>query len=337
MKLAIFEVEQWEREIFDTLEPGTEVRFSAEPLTPENAAFFADADIISTFIYSELNSTVLKKFKNLKLIATRSTGYDHIDTAYCGKRGILVANVPTYGDNTVAEHVFALILTISHNMIEAVERTRRGDFSLLGLRGFDLRGKRLGVLGTGAIGRNVIEIARGFHMDVVAYDLFPKDELAKRLGFSYAPLDDVLKTADIITLHIPATPSTHHFLSAKQFAMMKEGVIIINTARGSLIDVQALLQALTEGKVASVGLDVLPEEPVIREEAELLRSLMKKKHLETLLANHVLLRLRSVIVTPHSAFDTHEAVRRILDTTIENISSYIHGKPVNLIIGKKAA
>lgn len=336
MKIAVFEVEQWEREVFDTL-ASMQVRFSSGPLTAENAGQYADADIISTFIYSELDSSVLLKLKNLKLIATRSTGYDHIDIGYCNEKGIIVANVPDYGDNTVAEHVFALILTISHNIIEAVERTRRGEFSLIGLRGFDLRGKTLGVVGTGRIGQYVIEIARGFHMEVIAYDLFPKDELAKRLGFRYAPLEEVLKKSDIITLHIPASPSTRNFLSAKEFAMMKDGVILINTARGMLIDVQALLHAITDGKVSAVGLDVLPEEPAIREEAELLRSLMQKKHLETLLADHVLLRLRNAVITPHSAFDTQEAVRRILDTTVVNISSFIQGRPVNVVAGKLAA
>ncbi|OGP22438.1 MAG: hydroxyacid dehydrogenase [Deltaproteobacteria bacterium GWA2_55_10] len=332
MKMAVFEVEEWERAAFDRIDSGHEIRFLSDHLTAGNAGPYTDVDVISTFIYSELDRAALSRFRNLKLIATRSTGFDHIDIEYCRERGISVSNVPTYGDNTVAEHVFGLLLTISHNMIEAIERTRRGDFSLQGLRGFDLRGKTLGVLGTGSIGRYVIDIAKGFHMEVLAYDLFPKEELAKNHGFRYVSLEEVLRKSDIITLHIPATAETHNFLSEREFGMMKDGVVIINTARGTLIDVQALLRAITTGKVAAVGLDVLPEEPTIREEAELLRSIVQKKPLDVLLAGHILLRLRNVIITPHSAFNTREAVQRILDTTVENISAFARGEPKNRVI-----
>ncbi len=304
----------------------------SEPLTAANAASYSDADIVSTFIYSELGKQTLSRFRGLRLIATRSTGYDHIDISYCAERGIRVANVPAYGDNTVAEHVFGLLLAISHNLIEAVERTRRGDFSIQGLRGFDLKGKTLGVLGTGSIGRHVIAMAKGFHMEVIAYDLFPKEEFSRALGFRYVTLEEALRRSDIITLHVPSTPETHNFLSDREFAMMKKGVVIINTARGDLVDVQSLLRAITTGKVAAAGLDVLPEEPTIREEAELLRSIAQKKPLDVLLAGHILLRLRNVIITPHSAFDTREAVQRILDTSLENIAAFVRGEPKNLIV-----
>lgn len=333
MKIAVFEVEDWERHSFDRVDSGHEIRFSPAPLTKENARDYADAEVISTFIYSDLDKDVLGQFMDLRLIATRSTGYDHIDVEYCKAHGMIIANVPAYGDNTVAEHVFALILAISHRIVDSVDRTRRGDFSMQGLRGFDLRGKTIGVIGTGHIGQYVIEIARGFRMEAVAYDAFPKDILARKLGFRYANLDEILKISDIITLHIPATAETRNFLSAREFSLMKDGVVIINTARGSLIDVHALLEAVTAGKVAAVGLDVLPEEPTIREEAELLRSIAQKRPLETLLADHILLRLRNVLITPHSAFNTKEAVQRILDTTIDNIRAYSEGKPRNIVVG----
>jgi len=332
MKLAVFEVEEWEKGAFERLDSGHDMRFLHDPLTSGNAGPYADVDVISTFIYSELDSITLSHFRDLKLIATRSTGYDHIDMAYCRGRGISVANVPTYGDNTVAEHVFGLLLAISHNLVDAVDRTRRGDFSLLGLRGFDLKGKTIGVLGTGSIGRCVIDIAKGFHMDVLAYDLYPKEELASRVGFRYVSLEEVLRKADFITLHVPATPETDNFLSEREFSMMKTGVVIINTARGSLIDIQALLRAITTGKVAAVGLDVLPEEPAIREEAELLRFIAQKKPLDVLLADHILLRIRNVLITPHSAFNTREAVQRILDTTIDNIAAFAAGVIKNRVI-----
>jgi len=331
MKLAVFEIEDWEREAFERLAAGQDIRFLSEPLTAENADSYSDADIVSTFIYSDLGHDTLSRFTDLKLIATRSTGYDHIDTAFCAERGIRVANVPAYGDNTVAEHVFALILAISHNIVEAVERTRRGDFSIQGLRGFDLKGKTIGVIGTGSIGRHVIEMAKGFHMVTLAFDLYPKEELARSMGFRYCALEELMRKSDIITLHIPSTPDTRNFISEREFSMMKRGVVIINTARGELVDVQALLRAITTGKVAAAGLDVLSEEPTIREEAELLRSIAQKKPLDVLLADHILLRLRNVIITPHMAFDTKEAVQRILDTTLENIAAFTKGEPENLV------
>jgi D-lactate dehydrogenase len=335
MKIKIFEIEPWEREVFQKLSTEHDVKFISEPLTQANAGSYSEADVISPFIYSKLDSGVLSNFDHLKLIATRSTGFDHIDLDYCQSNNVVVSNVPTYGENTVAEHVFGLLLTISHNFVTAIDRTRRGDFSLQGLRGFDLRDKKLGVIGVGHIGRCVIEIAKGFRMDIVAYDTRHDEELASHLGFRYLGLEEILSTVDIITLHVPFNEKTYHLLSQEQFGIMKQGVIIINTSRGSVIDINALLQALAEGKVAAVGLDVLPEEPVIREEAELLRSFYHKKYnLETLLADHILLRLRNVYITPHTAFYTREAVQRILDTTVDNITAFAQGSSQNVVSDK---
>lgn len=332
MKIVIFQVEPWEAETFAALDTDHDLQCLQEPLTQVNAQQHQDADIISTFLYSDLGAAVLQQFQHLKLIATRSTGFDHIDLNYCRDREITVCNVPTYGEHTVAEHVFGLLLNLSHHLTEAIDRTRRGDFSQVGLQGFDLRGKTLGVIGTGNIGQRVIEIAGGFQMAVMAFDVKPQEALAADLGFRYASMEEVLATADIITLHVPSNPKTHHLISTEQFNQMKMGVILINTSRGSVVDIQALVRALSEGQVAAAGLDVLPEEPVMREEAELLRSLYRKQHnLENLLADHILLRLRNVIITPHSAFNTREAVQRILDTTTENILAFTQGEPQNVV------
>lgn len=336
MKIVICEAEAWEREVLNRRlsESGNTVVFCEQPLREDAAAGYADAQALSPFIYSVLDRRTLQRLPQVKLIATRSTGYEHIDLDYCRQRGITVCNVPEYGAATVAEHVFGLLLTISHNLYEAVSRTRRGDFSLQGLRGFDLRGKTLGVVGTGSIGRYVIEIARGFGMEVLAFDLAPRGELADRLGFRYTSLDDLLARSDAVTLHVPARPSSPPLLSAAEFGKMKRGAVLINTSRGSLVDIRSLLQALADGRVAAAGLDVLPEEPAIREEAELLRAAFQRTHnLETLLANHILLRMRNVYVTPHSAFDTREAVERILETTIGNILAFIGGNPRNVVSG----
>jgi D-lactate dehydrogenase len=203
---------------------------------------------------------------------------------------------------------------------------------MVGLRGFDLQGKTIGIIGTGHIGRRVARIAKGFGMDAIAYDIDPDDATAKEIGYRYVSFGDVLKTADVVSLHVPATQATYHMIAADEFDRMKEGVVLINTARGSVVDVRSLVGALSTGKVAAAGLDVLPEEPVIREEAELLRSAFSHEHdVESLLADHILLRLRNVVITPHSAFYTNEAVHRILHTTRSNIESFIAAEPQNLV------
>ena len=333
MKIAVFEMEPWERSAFESLQAEHDVEFTNERLTSENAASFAGAEIVSPFIYSRLGASTLERFEGLKLIATRSTGFDQIDLEACRERGVTVCNVPLYGECTVAEHVFALLLTISHRMAESVDRTRKGDFSSAGLQGFDLKGKTLGVIGTGSIGKCVIRIARGFQMEVIAYDIAPDTVFASAMGFRYGMLDEVLASADVITLHIQGSEKTRNFLSEPQFALMKRGAVLINTGRGNLVDTRALLFALAEGRIAGAGLDVLPEEPAIREEAELLRSVFRREHdLEELLADHILLRMRNVIVTPHVAFNTREAVGRILETTVENITAFIRGEPRNVVL-----
>jgi len=333
MRITVFEAEQWERDALQPLEASHYVRFFGDPLRPPVADEYTDSDVVSVFVYSQLRRPVLERFGSLKLIATRSAGFDHIDIDYCKERGIRVASVPTYGDNTVAEHVFALILGISHHMVEAVDRTRRGDFSLQGLRGFDLLGKTLGVIGAGGIGRHVIRIANGFGMKVLAFDMRPNEQAARELAFQYVPFDRLLAESDIITLHVPGGKATENLIGDREFGLMKRGVVLINTARGSIVDVNALIRALASGKVAGAGLDVLPEEPVIREEAELLRSMFTRQHaMDQILADHVLLRLRNVIITPHSAFNTKEAVGRILTTTLENIEAFVRGEPKNLIV-----
>ncbi len=332
MKVAIYEAEPWEQATFESLQDEHELAFVEGPLRADTVSEHTDAEAVSTFIYSRLTAEVLRQFPNLKLITTRSTGYDHVDLDYCREHGITVCNVPTYGDHTVAEHVFGLLLTISHNLVDAIDRTRKGDFSMRGLRGFDLLGKKLGVIGTGAIGQQVIRIARGFEMDVLAYDVAPSDDLASDLGFSYATFDDVLSQSDIVTLHVPATPQTEHLISHDEFARMKHGAVLINTARGNVVDTKAMLEALAEGRISAAGLDVLSEEPAIREEAELLRSAFRQQHdMEALLADHLLLRQRNVFITPHSAFNTREAVLRILETTRDNIDAFVRGTPQNTV------
>ncbi len=330
MRIHVFEVERREIPAFDEIRRGNEVCFDQGPLTAANASAHREAEIVCPFVYSQLDRAALDQLPALKLVATRSTGFDHIDTQICRARGIPVCNVPSYGQNTVAEHVFALLLAISHRLPEAIERARSDRFSPAGLEGFDLAGKTLGVLGAGAIGRHVIRIAKGFSMNIVACDIRPDPVLAGVLGFRYVDLNDLYASSDILSLHLPATPRTAGLVSKAAFDKMKHGVVVINTARGNLIDTQALVVALNSGKVAAAGLDVLPDEPLIREEAELISSICESgRALRNLLASHVLLRMHNVIVTPHSAFNTREAISRIIETTVENIEAFLRGAPQN--------
>src|ERR1043165_3273741 len=331
MNIAVFETEEWERQAFVRLEPQHRVRCVPEPLDARNAADFPEIEVASPFVNSRLDAAVLSQMPKLKLIPTRSTGYDHIDLQYCAGHGIVVSNVPDYGDTTVAEHVFALLLAVARHLVDAVERTRRGRFTQTGLRGFELHDRLIGVIGTGRIGLRVIEIARGFGMHVLAYDLQPDQAEATRLGFSYTSLEQLLADADVVTLHVPATAGTHRLISDREFARMKAGAILINTARGNIVDVEAMVRALAEGRLRGAGLDVLPHEPLIGEEASIFHqdATPEADDFKALVANHVLLRFPNVIVTPHNAYNTEAALQRILATTPANIEAFV--RPQNVV------
>ncbi len=333
MNIAMFETEEWERQACIGLEPQHHVRCVAEALDVRNAADFADAEVASPFINSRFDASALSQLPRLKLIATRSTGYDHIDLDYCVTHSIIVSNVPDYGDSTVAEHVFALLLAVARNIVESVERTRRGRFTQTGLRGFELRDGVIGVIGTGRIGLRVIEIARGFGMNVLAYDLQPDEAAATRLKFTYTGLDKLLSDSDVVTLHVPATSGTASMLSDPEFSRMKPGAILINTARGHIVDVEALVRALANGRLRGAGLDVLPQEPLIREEAAIFHqdAVRDAEDFKALVANHVLLRFPNVIVTPHNAYNTEAALQRIIATTLANIEAFALGTPQNVV------
>lgn len=334
MRVVLFEAEEWEREACRRLEAAHDLSCTREPLNVETVEAHAEAEVASPFVNSRIGPEVRDRMPRLRLVATRSTGTDHIDLEACRARGITVCNVPGYGDATVAEHVFALLLGISHRLVEAVEATRRGVFAQAGLRGFDLRGRCLGVVGTGRIGRRVIEIARGFGMAVVAFDLRPDPEAAARLGFRYAPFAEVLAEADVLTLHVPGTPGAPSLLSDAEFGAMRGGAVLINTARGSLVDTAALVRALRAGRLRAAGLDVLPQEPLLRDEAEVFRldrGSEPEPELRSLLASNVLLQLPNVIVTPHNAYNTEDAVHRIIATTLDTIEAFARGAPQNVV------
>ncbi len=329
--IACYETEPWEEEALRARLPDLTLQLSAAPLTPETSELARDASIVSVFIHSRVDAALLEGLPALRLLTTRSTGFDHIDLAACRARGIVVCNVPTYGENTVAEHTFGLILALSRRIHQAYVRTARGDFSLEGLRGFDLKGRTLGVIGTGHIGLHVIRIGRGFGMRVLAHDVREQPLLAEVLGFEYVPLDTLLGEADVVSLHVPYLPATHHLINRERLARMKRGSLLINTARGGVVDTDALLWALDEGILAGAGLDVLEGEELLAEERQLLRSGVAPEQLQAAIRGHLLLRRDNVVVTPHIAFYSEEALQRILDTTVANIRAYLRGEPINVV------
>lgn len=331
MKIAFFEIEEWEIDFLKKKLEGHDLMFETSTVNVDTP-LISDIEILSVFIYSSITKELLDKMPNLKMIVTRSTGFDHIDLQACKAKNILVTNVPEYGSQTVAEHTFALLLALSRKIIPSVERTRRSDFTLDGLRGFDLYKKTLGVVGAGHIGQAVIRIAKGFGMDVLVYSKHQRVELAKGLGFFYVGFDHLLKVADVITFHVPLTDETKHMLNKRTLPKLKKGCIVLNTARGGIIETEALLMGLEQGIIAGAGIDVLEEECFIKEERQLLtKQFLKECDLKTQLLNHVLVTKENVLVTPHNAFNSQEALQRILDVTVENVLSFVHHKAINVV------
>ncbi len=331
--IAFFELEPWQKDYVRKRLGKHTLVFVDDKLTPETVSKAKGADAIAVFIYSKVDKSAVSRMPKLKFVTTMSTGFDHIDLKACSARKIAVSNVPAYGDITVAEHTFALILAVTRRIVDSVARTRKGRFEFEGLCGTDLNGKTLGVVGTGRIGRNVAHIGGcGFGMKVIAYDIYPNEKLAKECGFRYVPFEKLLAESDVITFHVPLTKETTHMLNKKNLNKVKKGAVLINTSRGAVIETGAILEGATKGIFSGVGLDVLEEECAIKEETELLSKGFKKScDVKTLLAEHVLLAQPNVYITPHSAFYSKEALQRILDTTISNIESFLKKSPQNLV------
>lgn len=332
MKIHYFSGEPWEEEYVKSKLTGHDVVFHEGSITKYPDLTDSDAEILCTFIESKIGEAEMSRFPALKLIATRSTGYDHVDLAAAKARGVTLANVPFYGENTVAEFAFALLLALSRRVIDADERVREGTFSPIGLRGFDLAGKTIGIIGTGHIGAHVIRMAQGFGMKVIAFDVKPNPDLSHILNFPYLSLPELLAASDVVSIHVPYNTQTHHLINRENIGGIKKGAYIINTARGAILETDALVEALKSGLVAGAGLDVLEEEGDLADETAFLTSPHPQEGaLRVTLENHYLIDHPRVIVTPHTAFNTTEAVMRILDTTIENIQNFAAGSPVHAV------
>lgn len=339
--LSFTETEPAEQEFFSAQFPEHEVRFAGRIDDVE-----ADAEVLSGFIYSPVGPAFLESHPALRLITTRSTAADHIDVAACRARGVTVCHVPSYGDTTVAEHTFALILALSRRLRETMLTPTRGQFSYERVRGFDLCGKTLGIVGMGRVGRHVAVLAQAFRMKVLAFDIAAT---AAEPGIEFVPFDELLVRSRILSLHAPLTGKTRHLLNRETLARCQRGILIVNTARGGLIDTGALREALDSGQVGGAGLDVLEDERVMREPAsqiiasEIVEKLQQDVNareardpqrlasLQEVMLGDAILSRPNVVFTPHVAFNSEEALERLLATTAENIRAFLAGAPVNTI------
>jgi len=323
-RIAFFGVKSWERPIIEreliNLDACGVGLFSEE--LQDKIELAKNYDIISTFIYSKADKEVLDKLPNLKMIATRSTGIDHIDGEECKKKKITIANVPVYGSNTVAEYAFALILAVAKKIVEAHQAVEEDEFSPEGLTGIDLFGKTLGIVGLGKIGANVAKMARGFGMKILAVEKFPDEKVVKKYKVKLVNLETLLKESDVVTLHVPALKETYHLINRNNIKLMKEGAILVNTSRGAVVETEALIWALNKKVLRGVGLDVVEEEDKVESMSMVMSQRPTKSDLQDVLSYHMLRDRDDVVFTPHNAFNTEEAIERIIKTTIENIKDF---------------
>lgn len=339
MKAVFFETPEQDEDALGVMlakTTQTTYTFAHEKLTGNNLDLAKDAEVVSIFVESKIDKEIIDRLPNLKLIATRSTGFDHVDVAYAKGKGIVVCNVPAYGSRTVAEFTFALILSLSRKLFVAADQIKEGKgFDYQAFEGFNLQGKTLGIVGTGRIGLNVAQIAKGFDMNILGFDIYPNEQKAGEYGFKYVNLDELLANSNVISLHVPYSKETRHLINKNNIRKIKKGALLINTARGEVADTEALLVALKDGTLAGAGLDVLEGERELKDEATLIAHYDPKHpnldELKVLIEDHALINMPNVIITPHIAFYSTEAKNEILKITVENIISFIQGKPNNQV------
>jgi len=334
MKISVVDLDEYEKSVLErefSQKGLKDVKFFVGKGISEVPESLSQTEVLACFVHSSVTPEILEKMPKLKMIAAMSTGYDHIDSKACKDKGIIVSNVPSYGNKTVAEYTFALILAAARKINSARDRVVRGDFNYNGLMGSELNGKTIGIIGTGRIGYQVAKIAAGFDMNIIAYDSFKNEEIVK-LGGRYAGLEELLSLSDIITIHLPLNENTKHLINEKNIEKIKKGAILINTARGGIVQTRALIKGLEKGIISSAGLDVLEMEKESLENNEAMISRNSCEELKIISLNNLLIRHPKVFFTPHVAFYTKEAVQRIIEQTAANIASFIEGNPENRVI-----
>ncbi len=329
MKIAAFSIKPYDRDSLAAASAGTPLEWIwLEPRLDRHTARLAEgAAAVNCFVNDELDAAALEVLASIgvRLVTLRSAGFNHVDVAAAARLGLAVTRVPDYSPHAVAEHTVGLMLTLDRKLHRAYGRVRDGNFSLQGLLGFDLHGRTVGVVGTGKIGRCVAEIMLGFGCHVLAHDPYPDAALAAR-GVVYLPLDDLLAGSDIVTLHCPLAPSTHHLVNATSIARMRPGVMLVNTSRGGLVDTQAVIDALKSGHIGHLGLDVYEEEA----------GLFFDDKSSSIIQDDTFMRLLTfpnVVVTAHQAFFTTDALAAIATQTVRNLLHFHRGEPLEAIVG----
>lgn len=333
MKIVYFDVEDYEKEFLIKANANYDFSLVHSPLNEMNNINpeYYNADIISVFTTSRVSAKVLEKFKNLKLIALRSVGFNHIDLEYCKKNNISVVNSLNYGNITVAEFALGLLLDVSRKITDSYNEYKNGKVTPNNLIGTELSGKTIGIVGLGAIGSAFAKIANALDMKILGYDKYEKEELKTR--YEYVDFERLLKESDFISIHAPLTKDNYHMFNEDAFKKMKNTAIIINTGRGELIDSQALYNALISKEIAGAGLDVLEKEETITDFDYIVGiNRLDKLTLEQTIINSRLFQLDNVIITPHTAYNSKEAIQRILNTTMNNISEFLLGNIQNKVI-----
>lgn len=322
-KIVFFGAKSYDRESFDKVNEkfGFELKYFKAHPTLDNVSLTQGATAVCVFVNDPVNADIVRAMADhgVKLIALRCAGYNNVDLQAAAEVGIRVVRVPAYSPHAIAEYALALMLAADRHIPRAVTRTRDGNFSLQGLLGFDLYGKTLGVIGTGKIAKVLVRMLSGFGMTILGYDPYPDEEFALVNAMQYVTLDELFQRSDIITLHCPLTPETRYVINAESIAKMKDGVMIVNTGRGQLIDTNALIEGLKSRKIGSAALDVYEEEG----------NYFYEDTSDAVIVDDTLARLLSfnnVYVTSHQAFFTREALHNIANTTLRNVKDFVEGK-----------
>lgn len=320
MDVAVFSTRGYDREFLDLANAAAQrphvLRYFEASLSEQTVALAGGSDAICAFVNDRLDRNVLAALRaqGTRLVALRSAGFNHVDLEAAEALGIAVARVPAYSPEAIAEHTVALILSLNRKLHRAYVRVREGNFALDGLLGFNLGTRTVGIVGTGRIGAVVARILRGFGCQLLAFDPAPDEEL-RQLGVSYVPFPELMKRSDIISIHCPLTPQTHHLIDNASLELIQEGAMLINTSRGAVVDTRAVIAGLKSGRIGALGLDVYEEEG----------DLFFRDLSDAMLQDDVFARLLTfpnVLVTGHQGFFTREALTAIAETTIQNISSF---------------
>lgn len=328
IKIVFFGSKSYDRSSFERENEnyGYDIKFFTGNLSLDNVSLTRGADAVCIFVNDNASREVIQELaqNGVRLIALRCAGFNNVDLAAAAEYGITVVRVPAYSPYAVAEYSLALMLSLNRKIYRAALRTRDANFSLHGLEGFDMYGKTAGIIGTGKIAKILIHILRGLGMRVLGYDIYPDYEFAQKEGMEYVSLDELYRQSDIISLHCPLNEKTQYIIDAAAIEKMKDGVMIINTGRGKLINTASLIDALKCKKVGAAGLDVYEEEA----------GYFYEDHSDDPLDDDTLARLLSfnnVIVSSHQAFFTREAMKNISETTMENVKNFFEGKPQNIV------